>query len=122
MHTTAVADLIEKYKLEDPAADHKAGKFNEPALQELYDELIKQGESSYEGAIIVGLQIEDLDIADLQKALEEDVENKDIIFVYENLLRGSVNHLNAFWFHASRNEIEYEPQHISAETFSELIR
>jgi hypothetical protein len=119
-HTTAVAGLLEKYGIEDPAADHKTGVFTYPEMQTLYDELILQGLSSYEEAILVGLQIEDLDIADLEKALADAVDKEDIILVYSNLLRGSKNHMNAFWFHASRNSIPWEPVHISQEKFEEI--
>ena len=121
-HTTALAELLNRYGLEDPAMDHEPGIFSEPELQLLYDQLVIQGESSYEEAIKVGLKIEDLDIADLEKALAEEVDNQDILFVYNNLLRGSINHLNAFWFHASRNSIPYDPQHISNDKFNELVR
>ena len=68
----------------------------------------------------MGLQIEDLDIADLEKALAEDIDNEDIILVYSNLLWGSKNHMNAFWRHASRNSIAWEPEHISRERFAEI--
>jgi hypothetical protein len=120
-HTEAVAGLLAKYGIEDPASDHETGKFSHPQIQSLYDKLIAQGKSSYKDAILVGLQIEDLDIADLEKAIEQEVDNEDIIFVYSNLLRGSGNHLKAFWFHAENSDIDWSPEHISMEKFSEII-
>jgi hypothetical protein len=121
VHTTAVAGLLEQFGLDDPAAEHEQGKFDHPEIQSLYNQLVEQGSSSYEEAIKVGLQIEDLDIADLEKAITEDVRQEDIVFVYSNLLRGSGNHLKAFWFHASSNSIEWEPEHITLDRFKEIV-
>ena len=120
-HTTAIAGLLERYGIEDPAEAHVPGKFSRPELQTVYDRLIRQGSISYEEAIKVGLQIEDMDIADLEKAMAEDVDNQDILLVYSNLFRGSTNHMNAFWRHADRNSIAWEPEHISMEKLNEIL-
>jgi hypothetical protein len=120
-HTTSIAGLLERYGVEDPAADHVPGKFSSPEIQSLYDQLVKQGTSSWEEAVKVGLQIEDMDIADLDKAIAEQVDNQDILMVYNNLLRGSANHMNAFWRHASRNAIDWEPEHISREKLDGIL-
>ncbi|MCK5465556.1 MAG: DUF2202 domain-containing protein [Bacteroidales bacterium] len=121
VHTTRVKELIDKYGLEDPAADHKPGEFNDAGLQELYDELIEKGKVSYKDAIVVGLTIEDLDINDLEMALEYEVDNEDIVEVYNFLLMGSKNHMKAFYFQAKSNNIEYIPQFISQEHFLEIV-
>jgi hypothetical protein len=120
-HTTAVAELLDKYDLEDPATDHRRGIFQHPGIQSLYNRLVAKGNQSFEEAILVGLEIEDMDIADLENAIAGDVDNEDIIFVYTNLIRGSSNHLKAFWFHAERNSIPWEPSHISKERFHEIL-
>jgi len=121
IHTTRVKELIDKYELEDPALDHKSGVFKDTGLQELYNQLIEKGKMSYEDAIVVGLTIEDLDIKDLEMALEHEVDNDDIVKVYNFLLMGSKNHLKAFFFHAKSNDIEYIPQYISQEHFLEIV-
>ena len=79
------------------------------------------GKKSFKDAIVVGLTIEDLDIADLEKALESEVENEDIIKVYNFLLMGSKNHMKAFYFHALRNDIDYDPQYINMDYFMEIV-
>ena len=43
-HTNAIKGLIEKYDLEDPAAAHKPGKFQDSQLQEAYNKLMEQGQ------------------------------------------------------------------------------
>jgi hypothetical protein len=106
-HTESIAGLIERYGIEE--------------IQSLYDQLVKQGATSWEEAVKVGLQIEDMDIADLDKAIAEQVDNQDILMVYNNLLRGSANHMNAFWRHASRNAINWEPEHISREKLEGIL-
>ncbi len=121
-HTNLVAELLVQFGLEDPAAEHVQGEFKHPEIKALYDQLVEQGSTSYEEAIKVGLQIEDLDIADLDKAIAEDIVNEDILFVYNNLLMGSGHHMNAFWMHASKNSIEWEPEHISPSRFAEIIK
>jgi hypothetical protein len=121
VHTTRVKELIDKYDLEDPAADHKPGVFEDAGLQELYDGLIEKGKVSYLDAILVGLTIEDLDIYDLEMALEHEVDNEDIVDVYNFLLMGSKNHMKAFNFHAKSKDIEYIAQYISQEQFLEIV-
>ena len=46
-------------------------------------------------ALLVGAAIEEIDILDLQKHIAE-TNNPEIQNVYNNLLRGSQNHLGAF--------------------------
>jgi hypothetical protein len=119
-HTTVIADLLGKYELEDPAAAHETGKFTDAHFQELYTGLVDRGRTSFEEAVRVGLLIEDMDIADLQQALEDETDNADIKMVYGNLLRGSKNHMKAFHFHASNAGLEYEPVYISKSQFVEI--
>jgi hypothetical protein len=121
IHTTRVKELIDNYELEDPALDHKPGMFMDEGIQELYDGLTEKGKLSYKDAIVVGLTIEDLDINDLEMALEQEVDNEDIVEVYSFLLMGSKNHMKAFFFHAKSNGIEYIPQYISQEHFLEIV-
>jgi hypothetical protein len=61
----------------------------------LYDQLVAGGSVSLVEALKVGAAIEEIDIIDLQAALAL-VDNRDIRLVYENLLSGSRNHLQAF--------------------------
>ena len=94
MHTQAVLDVLNTYGIADPASP-EAGQFNHQDLQALYDELAAIGSQSLEDALTVGTAIEEIDILDLEARLAE-TENADIRRVYENLLRGSENHLRAF--------------------------
>jgi hypothetical protein len=89
-HTEAVQTILTKYSISDPVTDDTVGVFVNTDLQKLYNELTAQGALSIEEALKVGAQIEDLDIADLQKQIAL-TDNDDIKLVYENLMRGSRN-------------------------------
>lgn len=93
-HMDAIKNLITRYDLTDPVVD-KIGEFTNPDLKELYDDLIEAGEVSLEEALKVGVEIEELDIADLEQALTE-TDKRNIERVFQNLLNGSNNHLDAF--------------------------
>ncbi|MCU0629493.1 MAG: DUF2202 domain-containing protein [Methanoregulaceae archaeon] len=94
-HMDAVKTLLDHYGLPDPAAGKAQGEFTDPVLQKLYDDLIAQGSVSTVEALKVGILIEETDISDLNKAIAATTHN-DIKTVYNNLLQGSMNHLNAF--------------------------
>ena len=65
-HMSAVADLLERYGLPDPAADTAVGVFANYELQALYDQLIEEGSQSLADALRVGALVEDVDIIDLE--------------------------------------------------------
>lgn len=93
-HTNAIIWLMENYNVEDKG-NSNPGKFNDPKLQALYDHLIELGETSREMAFVVGIIVEETDIADLNESLEA-TSNHDLTRVFENLRAGSYRHLNAF--------------------------
>ena len=100
-HMDALKRRIYKYGLEDPVENDTVGVFPVPEqdtdtdFKKLYDELVALGRDSYCDALQVGLDIENLDITDIEIALN-DVEARDVTRVLNNLLNGSYNHLNAF--------------------------
>jgi hypothetical protein len=119
-HMNAVKILIDKYELLDPVTDPTAGVFTAPEFTALYQALVEQGSTSLVEALMVGAAIEDMDIYDLQELLAQ-TDNQDITAVYENLLRGSRNHLRAFAWLLSLNGVTYEPQYISQEELDEIL-
>ena len=94
-HMDAMAKLLTKYNVEDPVTDDTPGVFSDPVFQSLYDGFILQGQISLNEAFLVGKDIEELDIIDLEYQLTF-VDNPDIIKVYTNLLAASESHLAAF--------------------------
>lgn len=94
-HTAAIKNLLDIYGIGDPAAGNGLGEFTNPELQNLYNQLVVQGSQSLADALRVGISIEELDIQDLQARIPR-TTNADIQLVYNNLLKGSENHLRAF--------------------------
>jgi hypothetical protein len=120
-HMEAVKTLIDLFGFEDPVQDNEVGVFTDPILQDLHDELMVSGSISLANALLVGGAIEEIDILDLQKYLNE-TSNSAVIEVYENLLRGSINHLNSFVRNYERQTGEtYQPQFLTQEEYLELI-
>jgi len=119
-HTEAVKTLLENYKIDDPAENNTQGEFENEALQELYTTLTKQGEQNLKEALKVGALIEEIDIIDLQNAIQR-TENNEIITVYENLMKGSRNHLRAFVKNIEKNGNTYTNQKLSELEYNEII-
>ena len=120
-HMDAVLTLLERYDVDDPAAGNAPGELTNQDLQTLYDRLVAQGRQSVTEALRVGIAIEEIDIRDLIEAIA-DTEHADIVRVYENLKRGSENHLRAFVRTLERRTGEtYEPQFLDQDTYDEIM-
>jgi hypothetical protein len=119
-HMETMLVLIDRYNLSDPVVDDTPGVFSDPALQSLYDDLVETGSASLGDAFRVGALIEELDIADLEERLSM-TDNDDIAIVYQNLLRGSRNHLRSFYRQLERSGVDYEPTYLSADEVSRII-
>ncbi len=120
-HTDAIKYLLVKYNIDDPVEVDSLGLFKNETLQNLYNTLTAQGKDSLVAALKVGALIEEVDIQDLHEELDEYVDNQDIQYVYENLMRGSRNHLRAFVSNLAAQGVTYEPQILSQEEYDEII-
>jgi len=118
-HTEAVLSLIGDSGMVDPVSENEVGVFTNSTLQELYDELVERGSKSLLDAVKVGLLIEEIDIKDLEDLLEGDIDSRTAT-VYENLLRGSENHLRAFLRQYERLAGSYTPEVLDSERFDEI--
>lgn len=119
-HMAAVKLLLEKYGLTDPVVDTSVGVFSSEEMEALYAQLTAQGRLSLVDALQVGATIEDLDIYDLYVLLGE-TDNLDIKTVYQNLAKGSRNHLRAFVYQLSLNNATYGAQYLSPEQIDDII-
>lgn len=120
-HMNAMKRLLDSYGIADPIVDDTTGVFVNTELAELYEALISSGSASLVDALKVGATIEDLDIKDLEDLIGELDGNADIARVYDNLLRGSRNHLRAFDRNLLSNGATYEPQFISQAEYDEIV-
>jgi hypothetical protein len=119
-HMTAIKSLLDKYGLTDPVSGLGVGEFASTEMQDLYDSLVEVGMTSVLSALHVGATIEDLDIYDLYHLLEG-TDNSDIKTVYENLVKGSRNHLRAFAYQLSINGETYEAQYLSQDEIDDIL-
>lgn len=119
-HMQAMQTLLTRYGLADPVSNHPPGVFTNPQLQALYQQLVSEGKQSVQAALKVGAQIEDLDIADLER-LTAQTDKADIRRVYGQLNRGSRNHLRSFTRLLRHYGADYQAQHISAAQYRQII-
>jgi hypothetical protein len=119
-HTDMVKDLLVKYELTDPADREAIGDFTNTDLATLYTQLTEQGSNSLVDALVVGATVEDLDIKDLEDLMAQ-TDNEDILAVYQNLQKGSRNHLRSFTRVLNRNGETYTPQYITQIEYDEII-
>ena len=120
VHTTQVEDMMEKYGLTDPVVDDTTGVFVNQVLANLYQELITAGGMSSLKALYVGAAIEELDMIDLQHAIDA-TDNDDIRRLYENLMRGSRNHLRAYVGQIENLGIVYEAEYLTQEEVDAIV-
>lgn len=119
-HMDAVKALIDGYGLVDPSSS-EAGKFTNPELQALYTDLVSQGSRSLVEAIKVGAAIEEIDILDLDESLLK-TTSLDVQRVFENLRKGSINHLSAYARLYNRQTGDtYSPQFMEQDEYDSLI-
>jgi len=119
-HMTAIKMLLDKYELKDPVEIDEIGVFQNQDLAALYTQLTEAGSVSLLEAVKIGATIEDLDIKDLMEYSAE-IESEDILLVYNNLTKGSRNHLRSFYSRVLQYGGTYEPQFISQELFDSII-
>ena len=120
-HTDAVKALLDRYSLVDPVGEDVPGTFENAELQSLYTFLVGLGQATVLDALYVGAQVEELDIRDIESLKAEVVDNDDILLVYDNLLRGSRNHLRAFHRQIEAAGGVYLPQYLTDEAYNAIV-
>jgi len=95
-HMDLTLAIYNRYGLIDPLLSDDIGVFPDPAFTTLFRRMVTFGRQSNLHALWIGAIIEDLDIYDLDGALAR-TNNRDIAVVWQNLARGSRNHMRAFY-------------------------
>lgn len=119
-HMSFVKELLDTFKIEDPVKSNDAGSLTNADLSEVYSRLVEQGNLSLIDALKAGAEIEDMDIADLNKRMQL-ISNNEILMTFEYLKKGSENHLRAFMRNLSRRGATYEPKFLSNSDFQKII-
>lgn len=118
-HFGAMGYLINNFDMNDPSHTEE-GMFTNLELEYLYDSLTLAGSNSLLTALEVGAFIEEVDIEDLQNLLKN-TANDEIALVYENLLRGSRNHLRAFNRQLKNRGQDYKPVVLLPHNFNSIV-
>jgi len=120
-HTDSIKTLLDRYGVADPAAGKAAGVFTDLKLQDLYNQLVEQGRKSLADALRVGGAIEEIDILDLQERIAQ-TDKADIRLVYDNLTKGSRNHLRSFVSTLkTQTGATYQPQYLSQDAYQAIV-
>lgn len=117
-HMDTMLKKLDKYHLPDPALAQ--GEFTDEGLQEKYDELSGDGLNSYIDGLYVGATIEEIDMIDIQHAIDITIP-VDLVVAYQHLLEGSKNHLRAYVGALETQGVVYAPQFISQELFDAIM-
>jgi len=119
-HMDAVKNLLDRYGVEDPVGDDVEGVFTNQDLQSIYDSLIATGNLSSIDALYVGATIEDLDIYDIQHMVAN-TDKPDLLSVYENLMKGSRNHMRSFCGLLETFDEFYTAQYLTQEEVDAIV-
>ncbi len=95
IHEKSVVNVLRHYHIPLPVRSNVIGKFKNPELQKLYDELMQKAKKSKVDALEVGIMVEVTDVEDLDKYLRY-ATSPDVIALFKFLRAGSYNHYNAF--------------------------
>ncbi len=118
-HLDAIMLLIDNYS-DLLVEEGDAGQYENEEFLQLFNELTARGSESVEEAYSVGALIEELDIYDLDNFLTQ-TTNENMILVFENLLRGSRNHLRAFYRNLETLGLTYTPSYLDDIAFADIV-
>lgn len=118
-HMDTMLKKLNAYGIKDPALP-TIGAFTDAGLQKMYNDLIAAGSQSLVSALTVGCVIEEVDMIDLQKAIDH-ATHTDLDSSYQNLLDGSKNHLRAYVSALKSKGVTYQPQYISVDFYNAII-
>lgn len=119
-HMDAIAPLLSRYSIADPALGKAQGAFENPSLGALYEALVQAGTKSRIDALRVGVEIEELDLFDIEQGVV-DIAHADIVTTTDSLARGSRNHLRTFYAQLVAQGGSYVPQHLARSEFDSIV-
>lgn len=118
-HLNAIVLLLTNYGATDTSIG-EVGMFTDNEVQSLYNKLVANATTSIEEAYKTGALIEEMDIKDINASLSG-TTNENVIMVFDNLLKGSRNHLRAFNRQLTTLGIVYYPVFISQTDYDLIV-
>lgn len=119
-HMSAVGLLIQKYGLTDPVTNDATGVFANQNILALYEDFIDQGDDSAAAALAAGAGTQEMTIMDLADGLEV-TDNRDVECVFENLQKGSRNHLRRLVRLLDNRNVDYTPVYLPQADFDAIV-
>ena len=118
-HLNAIVLLLKYYNSADTATAG-TGVFANTNMQALYNDLVSKASDSINLAYKTGAMIEEMDITDLKKSLDS-TSNENIKLVFDNLLKGSRNHLRAYNRQLTSLGLVYTPIYLSQSDYTQIV-
>jgi hypothetical protein len=119
-HMDQAMAVIERYGLAVPG-DDEPGVFQNQTLQEVHDDLLREGLKSDQDALAAAAEFEEISFIDLERELVA-TETEDVRVVYQGLLAGSQKHLRSYVGSLQDLGITYAPRHIDDARFEEIVK
>lgn len=113
-------EMLQKHINSASDINSKVNPFVKQGLVSLFDNLMTQGKLSALEALYVGAAIEEVDMLDLQQAIDK-ATNKHIRRMYENLLSASRNHLRTYIKQIEAQGNTYETLFLSQDEIDVLM-
>ncbi len=96
-HTSTLRTILDRNGVPNRLTILKPGSFDDPALQERYDDLVERGTTSLDAAYAVGADIERAEIG-LSSRVVSETARPDIAVVARDLRKHDYNHLAILTF------------------------
>ena len=119
-HSAAIQILLDRYQQPDPLVGLLNGSFNTTAFQILYNIFAATSRISLIQALTVGVEVEELTIRDIT-AQKMNIDNADILLVYDNLLSATHSHIRAFMKELTQRGGTYVPKYITQADFDAIM-
>jgi hypothetical protein len=116
-HREVMAAVLKEEKIPIPEV-RRGRKFSSEGLDALYLNWLEEGRKSPTAACLVGVRLEEHDIADLRKAQIAFPAHKEVLAQLE---AASNNHLRAFYRNLIRHGGEYKPEVLTAAEFKAIL-
>jgi hypothetical protein len=118
-HMQSVERLVRSSNARNNALNGSPGVFLFPEYQQLYNSLVASGSQSPLEALMVGARIEEMDIADLRRMLNETSDPR-VRQVLQRLMQASQNHLRAFASQIAQQGASYNAEFLSQAEFDQI--
>lgn len=118
-HLDAMNSLFVRYELSSRLVGYSRGEYGDAAMKTYYDSLLLKAMESESLALVQmqrGLE-SDLEILESDRGL---IDNKDVGLVYDNLMRGTRNHMRVLHRKMVAMGAKYEPTMVKAD-YLELV-